>query len=48
MLSGFIIGLGVGAVGFYLILRNNPGLARTFGFLIDTLDEKIDDLQEKE
>lgn len=37
----FLAGIVVGAVGFYLILRNNPKLAAKVAKITDKLDEKI-------
>jgi len=37
----FISGAVIGALGFYLVLRNNPKIATKFGFIIDKIDEEL-------
>ena len=41
MITGFIIGAIAGAVGFYLVLRNNPKLAAKVAGVVDNIDEEI-------
>lgn len=41
MITGLIIGAVIGAVGFYLVLRNNPSLAKKVAGIVDKIDEKI-------
>jgi len=37
----FIAGVVIGAVGFFLILRNNPSLAKKVAGIVDKIDDKI-------
>ena len=37
----FVAGLLVGAIGFFLILRNNPKLAKRVAGLVDKIDNEI-------
>lgn len=46
-ISGLIIGGVVGAIVFYLVLRNNPSIAKKVGFLVDQVDDAIDSAKNK-
>lgn len=41
MIAGLIIGAVIGAVVFYLVLRNNPSLAKKVAGIVDKIDDKI-------
>tara|TARA_R110000796_G_scaffold59371_1_gene136825 strand:+ start:26983 stop:27108 length:126 start_codon:yes stop_codon:yes gene_type:complete len=41
MITGLIIGVVIGAVGFYLVLRNNPNLAKKIAGIVDKIDDNI-------
>lgn len=40
-ISGLIIGGIAGAVIFYLVLRNNPKLAKKIAGVVDTIDNTL-------
>lgn len=42
MITGLIIGVIVGVVGFYLVLRNNPKLAAKVAGIVNKIDDKLD------
>ncbi len=37
----FIAGIVIGALGFYLILRNNPKLAKKVAGIVDKIDNEL-------
>ena len=41
MIIAFVAGAVIGALGFFLILRNNPSLAKKVTGLVDKIDEQI-------
>lgn len=41
MITGLITGAVIGAVVFYLVLRNNPNLAKKIAGIVDRIDEEI-------
>jgi hypothetical protein len=41
MITGIIIGAIGGAITFYLVLRNNPKLAKKVAGIVDKIDDKI-------
>jgi len=41
-ISGLVTGAIVGAVVFYLVLRNNKPLAEKIAGVVDTIDEAIE------
>lgn len=41
MITGLLIGGVVGAVTFYLVLRNNPSLAEKIGIIVDKIDDEL-------
>lgn len=41
MITGFILGVLIGAVGFYLVLRNNKKLANKIAGIVDNIDDQI-------
>lgn len=40
-ISGLVIGTVAGAVIFYLVLRNNPKLAKKVAGVVDTIDKVV-------
>lgn len=41
MIIGLVVGAVIGAVVFYLVLRNNPSLAKKVAGIVDKIDDKI-------
>lgn len=41
MITGLVVGAVIGAVVFYLVLRNNPSLAKKIAGIVDKIDDKI-------
>lgn len=37
----FLFGAAIGAVVFYLVLRNNPKLAKKIGGVVDKIDNEL-------
>lgn len=41
MITGLIIGAVIGAVVFYLVLRNNPKLAAKIAGIVNKIDDEL-------